>query len=133
LPVSMLDSATEAQWIIEQLQIPHQKTIFLLRGAFTEELSRELLARLSQYPFDCEAEIVVGDGTKIFCHSVVLQRLAARGLYIRVADPIRILALTINPYTPEYQCTPQRLLDVLVKELPTGHPPIIDVVSGLEE
>ena len=43
------------------------------------------------------------------------------------------LALTINPYTPEYQCTPQRLLDVLVKELPTGHPPIIDVVSGLEE
>ncbi len=32
---------------------------------------------------------------------------------IRVADPIRILALTINPYTPDYQCTPQRLMDAL--------------------
>ena len=126
------EPASEARWMVGHMQAS-QRTIFLLRGAFTEELSRELLARLSQRSSDCEAEIVVGDGTKIFCHSVVLQRLAARGLRVRVADPIRILALTINPYTPEYQCTPQRLLDVLVKELPAEHPPIIDVVSGLEE
>jgi len=58
---------------------------------------------------------------------------AARGINIRVADPIRILALTINPYTPDYQCSPQRLMDALLKELPAEHPPIIDVVSGLRE
>ncbi len=89
--------------------------------------------RLSQDAPPAQAEIVVGDGTRIFCHSVILQRLAARGLHVRVAEPIRLLALAINPYTPEYTCTPQRLLDTLLKELPEQHPPFLYVVSGLYE
>ncbi len=132
--MSLSEPAIEAQWIIEHMQ-PAQRAIFLLRGAFTEELSRELLAQLPQQSGNVQseqqAELVIGDATRIFCHSVVLQRLAARGLHVRVAAPIHILALTINPYTPEYACTPQRLLDALIKELPSGHPPILDVVSGL--
>jgi len=75
----------------------------------------------------------VNDSTKIFCHSAVLQRLATRGLHIRVAQPIRVLALTINPYTPEYACTPQQLFETLLKELPEEHPPILDVASGLHD
>ncbi len=121
---------TEAKWIVEQMQTASQ-TVFLLRGAFNEELSRELLTQLSHRGTDAHAEIVVDDATRIFCHAVVLQRLAARGLQVGVAHPIRILALTINPYTPEYSCTPQRFIDALLKELPMKHPPIIDVVSGL--
>ncbi len=31
------------------------------------------------------------------------------GLDVRVANPIRVLALTMNPYTPEYRCSPRRL------------------------
>ena len=127
------DPVAEAQWILERLRVFHRKTVFLLRGAFTEELSRELLAQLPQQSSQRHAELVVGDATRIFCHPVVLQRLAARGINIRVTDPIRILALTINPYTPDYQCTSQRLMDALLKELPAEHPPIIDVVSGLRE
>jgi hypothetical protein len=93
---------------------------------------QRLLARLPQQPAGKQqAELVVGDATRIFCYSVVLQRLAARGLHVCVADPIRILALTINPYTPEYACTPRRLLDALINELPAEHPSILDVVSGL--
>jgi hypothetical protein len=133
LPASIADPADKAQWIVEQLRVFHEEMVFLLQGAFTEELSRELLVRLSQQRADRQIELVVGDATKIFCHSVVLQRLAARGLHVRVADPLRILALTINPYTPEYQCTPQQLFDALIKELPADHPPILDVVSGLRE
>ena len=110
----------------------HEGVIYLLRGAFTEELSRVLLAQLPQHAPDAQAEVVVADSTKIFCHSVTLQRLAARGLHVRVADAIRILALTINPYTPEYACTPQRLLDALLKVFPAEHPPVVDVVSGLQ-
>ena len=33
--------------------------------------------------------------------------------------------LTINPYTPDCQCTPQRLMDALLKELPAEHPPLL--------
>ena len=121
----------EARWIVRQMQA-HRQPAFVLHGAFTGELSQALLAQLptassSSYS---HAELIVEDGTRIFCHSIVLQRLSARGLDIRVARPIRVLALTMNPYTPEYVCTSQHLLDVLVRELPPQHPPIIDVVSG---
>jgi hypothetical protein len=129
----------EAQWIVERMHVSPsnqagQDLVYLLRGAFTEELSRELLACLSQRTarFSSHyAEIVVGDSTRIFCHAVVLQRLADRGLTVRVARPIRILALTINPYTPEYACTPERLLETILEELPENHPPVLDVVSGV--
>ena len=46
--LSLPGPTVEAEWIVERLQVLHQKTVFLLRGAFTEEFSRELLARLSQ-------------------------------------------------------------------------------------
>jgi len=119
----------EARWIVMHMQA-QQQPAYLLYGAFTEELSRALLAQLPTHPAASRAELIVEDSTKIFCHSAVLQRLSARGLDIRVAEPIRMLAVTINPYTSEYECTPQRLLDALVKELSSKHLPIIDVVSG---
>ncbi len=119
----------EARWIVRQMQA-HRQPVFVLHGAFTGELSQALLAQLSTAASSySHAELIVEDGTRIFCHSIVLQRLSARGLDIRVARPMRVLALTMNPYTPEYVCTPQHLLDVLMRELPPQHPPIIDVVS----
>jgi hypothetical protein len=121
----------EARWIVERAQCFHNM-VCLLRGAFTEELSRELLRQLPHEPVATPpVELIVGDGAKIFCHSVTLQRLAARGLRLSVANPIRILACAINPYTPEYTCTPQHLLDALVRELPADRPPVLDVISGL--
>lgn len=125
------EPAIKARWIVEGMQTFHH-AIYLLRGALTEELSRGLLGQLTQEPLPPHhAELVVSDGTKIFCHSVTLQRLAARGLQVSVASSIQVLALTINPFTPEYTCTPQRLLDTLVRELPAPRPPIVDVVSGI--
>jgi hypothetical protein len=119
----------EARWIAKHMQTS-PKPIFVLHGAFTEELSRAILTELpKKYSLD-HGELIVEDATKIFCHSVVLQRLSERGLDIRVANPLRILALTANPYTSEYLCSSQHLLDILAKELPAGSPPIIDVISG---
>ena len=120
----------EASWIAKYMQTS-QKPMFILRGALTEELSRALLAELpKKFSPDRGGELIVEDATRIFCHSVVLQRLSERGLDIRVASSIRILAITANPYTPEYLCSSQHLLDVLAKELSASCPPIIDVVSG---
>jgi hypothetical protein len=119
----------EASWIAKHLQA-QQKPVFVLHGALSEELSRAILASLPTNNSFNGGELIIDDGTKVFCHPVVLQRLSARGLAISVANPIRILALTSNPYTPEYQCSSQHLLDVLAQELRPNHPPIIDVVSG---
>jgi hypothetical protein len=126
---NVTEPINEARWIVMHMQA-QQQPVYLLYGAFTEELSQALLAQLPTRPAASRAELIVEDGTKIFCHSAVLQRLSARGLDIRVAEPTRVLAVTINPYTSDYECTPQRLLDALVKELSSKHLPIIDVVSG---
>lgn len=121
------EPTSEATWIVEQMR-RYAAAVYLLRGALTEELARALLERLSQGTIGYAAELVVEDGTKIFCHAAVLHRLAARGLSIKVAQAIRILAITINPYTPEYVCSSQRLYDALERELPDDRPPIIDVL-----
>jgi len=86
-----LDPVAEAQWILERLLVFHRKTVVLLRGAFTKELSRELLAQLPQQSSRRQAELVAGDATRIFCHPVALQRLAARGINIRDMTTIRTI------------------------------------------
>lgn len=131
--ICQLDStepSAEAAWIAGRMS-RRPEVVFLLHGAFTEELARALLSQLTTTPAACAAELIVGDGTKVFCHSAVLQQLAARGFTVRVAETIHVLALTINPYTPEYVCTSRQLLEALVKALPADRPAIIDVVSGI--
>ncbi|HVB72699.1 MAG TPA: hypothetical protein VNE38_04010 [Ktedonobacteraceae bacterium] len=120
----------EARWIVAQMNMS-ERMIYFLHGALTEELTRALLTQLPQQFAGQPAELVIEDPTRMFCHSVTLQRLAARGLAIRVARTVRVLAITINPYTPDYQCFSQQLLDALLRELPENYPPVIDVISGI--
>ncbi|HYX50278.1 MAG TPA: hypothetical protein VE843_11075, partial [Ktedonobacteraceae bacterium] len=120
----------EAEWIARYIQTEH-KPIFVLHGALTEELSRALLVKLSKESLhEQRGELIVEDATKIFCRSVVLQRLFEAGLEVYVANPIKIIALSVNPYTPDYFCSSQHLLDALAKELSISCPPIVDVISG---
>src|SRR5579872_5944100 len=121
----------EARWITEQMHTEDAEVIYFLHGALTEELTRALLFYLPQQIKGQQAELVVEDATKIFCHPVTLSRLAARGLDVRVATPVRVLAITMNPCTPEYACAPHHLLAALLRELPENSPPVIDVVSGI--
>ncbi len=125
-----IEPTLEAKWIVTHLG-KQENAVYILHGALTEELTRTLLAHLSTRSSSYPGELIVEDATRIFCHSVVLKRLSERGLEVRVAHSMRILALTINPYTPEYVCPSQRLLDTLIRELPPQYPPIIDVISGL--
>lgn len=125
-----IEPLQEARWVVELIQTTY-KPMFILHGALTEEFSQALLVKLpKKLSSDQRGELIVADATRIFCHSLVLQRLSERGLDVRVANPLRILALTANPFTPDYACSSQQLLDALVKELPADFPPIIDVISG---
>ncbi|HYB02293.1 MAG TPA: hypothetical protein VED37_18870 [Ktedonobacteraceae bacterium] len=121
----------ESRWIVKHM-LTAQKPVFVLDGALTDELARTLLAELHKVDaIDHRAELAVENATRVFCHSSVIKRLYDRGLEIRVLNPIRILAITANPFTPEYLCSSQHLLESLVKALPESRPPIIDVMSGL--
>ncbi len=123
---------SEARWMVEQMhKDAEDEIVFFLRGALTEELTRALLHHLPHQRTGQRAELVIEDATKIFCHHATLSRLAARGLNARVARAVRVLAITMNPFTPEYSCTPRHLLEALLRELPENCPPLIDVVSGV--
>lgn len=123
----LADPASEAAWLVKRIS-SYKRTVFLLHKALTEELARELLRLLTHRSADNETELIVEDATKIFCHTALLQRLADRGFSTRVAAPIRILAVTINPYTPEYSCTTRELLEALHKALPGSPLPFLDVM-----
>lgn len=47
-----------------------------------------------------DIEVVVKDGTKIFIEPLFWNKYRKLGLQFRVVDPIRLLALTLNPYSP---------------------------------
>lgn len=127
-----VELADEVRWMLEMAST-QQLAIFFLHGAFTEELARKLLDALYRdNSSHSPVEIVVEDSTKIFCHAAALRRLAERNWHVQVVTPLRVLALTINPYTPEYQCSSPQLLDQLLKIEPEiTLPPIVDVISGL--
>lgn len=46
------------------------------------------------------ARIIVRDGTRIFITPAVWRRFVNLGGQLRVVDPIHLLALTVNPYSP---------------------------------
>src|SRR5579859_4236634 len=134
-PVSyngLAEPEDEARWIVEQMQDGEtDEIVYSLHGALTGELTRALLECLPRQTPARQAELVVEDATKIFCHPVTLSRLAVRGLIVRVARRVFVLAITMNPCTPEYSCTPQHFLATLLRELPKHHPPVIDVISNI--
>jgi hypothetical protein len=99
----------------------------LLRAELTEELAAELLRQLATRRPGGEAELIAQDATRMFCRVATLQRLAEWGLATRVLAPIRLLALTINPWTPVYPCATRELLAALHNALPAGAPPVLDV------
>lgn len=118
-----------AEWMMKLLEA-RDSCVYLLRGALTEEFASILLRQKRAYATRHSAELVFGDATKVFCSPLTLERLAAEGLQIRVALPIRILAISLNPFTPAYSCTSQNLLETLQKVLPERRPPLLDVCSG---
>ena len=123
----------ESEWIVKHmLTSPHP--YFILHGALTDELARALLTELHKvhklHSVKQAVELIVEDPTRVFCHSAVIKRLHDGGLEIRVLNPTRILAITANPYTPDYVCSSQHILDSLAKVLPDHYPPVIDVISG---
>src|SRR5579884_169419 len=126
----LTEPMSEAAWIVTQMGA-YNHPVFILNGALSEELAKALLAHLSTSPSYARGLLTIKNATKILCHISTLQKLEGKGLQVQALQSINILALTINPYTPEYACTSQQLMDALLEELPAQHPPAIDVVSGL--
>ncbi|MFZ5351262.1 MAG: hypothetical protein ACOZCL_00915 [Bacillota bacterium] len=74
-------------------------------------------------------KIVVKDATRIFIPSSEMLHLQKLGMDMRVADRVNIIAVTINPYSPEgYYFEPSEFLRRIRREIPSV--PAFDVVQG---
>lgn len=74
-------------------------------------------------------KIVVKDSTRIFIPVSDYHILQKMGMELRVIENINIIAITVNPYSPEgYYFEPSELLNTMRNAVP--HIPVFDVVQG---
>ncbi len=76
-----------------------------------------------------DLKIIVKDSTRIFIPPDQFNILQRMGLKLRVAENINIIAVTVNPYSPEgYYFEPVELLDTMRNAVPEV--PVFDVIQG---
>lgn len=74
-------------------------------------------------------KIIVKDSTRIFIPAGDFGMLRKMGMKLRVVENINIIAITVNPYSPEgYYFEPSELLYAMRNAVPDI--PVIDVVQG---
>ncbi len=98
----------------------------VLRGAVCEPFM-EALARVNR---GRELEIVVQDSTKVFLSRHSCQWYQRHGLALRALNPIRLLAITVNPVAPRaHRLDSARLKRLIQAAIPDI--PVLDVLNGV--
>lgn len=97
----------------------------VLAGAVGDKVLECLLASKKRG----NVQLIIKNGAALFCENSVWQKLIAAGGCIRAVEPIRLLAVTINPVSPIGTAfDPQAFYDLSVQRLAPY--PVIDVVLG---
>jgi hypothetical protein len=107
---SLLEHGEElARWL------PPEAEALVLPGAFTEAMARGLMRRPNPAR---ELAVIVPDGTHILMEPEVFQRLEAHGMRVYASRAIRLIAVTLNPTSPQGATTdPERFLARMRSEL----------------
>jgi len=105
------------------------KVIFV-RGAITNSLVSALLKADKKITAKlANVRIVAEDPTKLIVSAGSLQSLVNQNIHIRVLKPIKILALSLNPFHLGWDT--DRVIKVLKEHAFRFHLPVIDSVGGL--
>ena len=76
-----------------------------------------------------DLKIIVKDSTRIFIPADQFNILQRMGMKLRVVENINIIAVTVNPYSPEgYYFEPMELLNSMRNSVPDV--PVFDVIQG---
>lgn len=76
-----------------------------------------------------QLKIIIKDGTRIFLPERELHLLKKMGMVLRVVDNINIIAVTVNPYSPDgYYFDAKTFLENMRRAVP--HIPVFDVMQG---
>jgi hypothetical protein len=91
--LTALDAAKE---ITESLD--NQSQFLVIKGALTDKLLEDLMKLTNKYK---GLTILVEDGTKLFLSKNMFKKFQKKGGFLKVINPIKIIAITINPTSPE--------------------------------
>lgn len=96
----------------------------VLSGSATIDTLRDVMQNAGK-----SIKVVVKDGTRIFLTQREMHLLGKMGMHMRVLDSINIIAVTVNPYSPEgYYFDPVAFLENMRRAIP--HIPVFDVMQG---
>ncbi|KKN09532.1 hypothetical protein LCGC14_1045690 [marine sediment metagenome] len=105
-----LDSAQD---IIENLD--EDSNYVVINGAITDKLLEDLMRSTQKYK---GITFLVADGTKLFLSNNMIKKFQKKGGIIKVLKSINIIAVTINPTSPNgYEFNKNKFLKSLTEEL----------------
>lgn len=96
----------------------------VLSGSATADTLKDIIQNAKN-----SITIIIKDGTRVFIPPRELNLLEKMGLKLNVVDPINIIAVTVNPYSPEgYYFDAAVFLEKMRRAVPDI--PVFDVVQG---
>ena len=102
-------------------------TTLLVGGALTQEFVDDFTRVL---PPRTELRVIVRDATVLVAPPATVHRFLRRGLRLEVLTPLRVLALTVNPFRVP-QPYPPRTFFAALADAVGERTPLFDVVNGL--
>ncbi|MFW9896033.1 MAG: hypothetical protein ACFFD7_09550, partial [Candidatus Thorarchaeota archaeon] len=112
----LLDAATaldSARLIIDNLE--EDSSHVVINGAITDKLLEDLIKSIQKYR---GITFLVSDATTLFLSKKILKKFQKKVGSIKVLNPIKIIAVTINPTSPDgYEFDKDDFLKSLAKEV----------------
>ncbi|MCK9218094.1 MAG: hypothetical protein M0P77_09295, partial [Firmicutes bacterium] len=115
---SLQSGSTIAEHITEKTKY------VVLSGSATTCTLRDIMQNAKR-----QLNVIIKDGTRIFLPERELHLLKKMGMVLRVVDSINIIAVTVNPYSPDgYYFDAKTFLENMRRAIP--HVPVFDVMQG---
>lgn len=120
--IDTLTSLMSGNIISEQLE--EDTGSIVLSGSATVDTVKDILLNMKS-----KLKIIVKDSTRIFIPASDFAILQKMGMRLKVLESINIIAITVNPYSPEGYCfEPSELLEAMRNAVPGI--PVFDVIQG---
>lgn len=126
VPLGVETAIGEGAAVVREIERLGTSTLFL-RGALTRDFADDLVRLL---PPRRRLRLVLRDPTVCILPPAWIPRLQRRGVEIAVLEPLRVLAVTTNPFRLPRPLD-HRLFFEAVASVVAGRAPVFDVVGGL--
>jgi len=125
-PLEVTTAIGEGVAVCREIERLGTRTLYC-SGALTQDFVDDMVRVL---PPRRRLRLVVRDATVLVLPALWISRLRRRGVDLRVVDPLRVLAVTANPFRLPQPLNPTLFFNAVVEAI-GERAPVFDVVNGL--